>query len=687
LTLGEPDDEWRGRLLRAVEEHFPDADRPAARECATLLAYWNPAGTVDRLLAALEAETDREQAIHYAFCLCAIREPWSLDHARKLLSWFDASSRWSGGASFDGYLEAMRMRVLPHFDAKIRSAIAREGKLGAVALAALVGGSAPDAQGEPGLEHDPHDVQAEILRALQAAYARLGDDPQGLASRKTVLQTVALSRIDGVANWLASIAESKAPERDVALIALARRHRLRDQPLFVKSLARTDLEVPEACAQALIAIDAKPDDADTWAHVLDAARKLGVPRGWSLLQVAAHWLGKPALQPKAEEWAHTLQQYDVWFSVNFPSYVRAARPEAERPSWDYEHVLAFLEKSGARAGSRGRGAQVFQQAACASCHVVSASDPTQNVISAPQAAGAQWGPDLTTVGRRFSVAQLLESIQFPSRNISDQYRTSVAETTDERRVEGRIVAQDEQSITLLSSDGARHALQRNDIRQIEPSSVSPMPEGLLDALTLEEIKDLFAFLRSDDRIDEADATSPPWTPLFSGASQRTNWTYDGDNWRLQSDVLIGRADNLPQSSYLVSKSSYRDFEIEFDVYMQNGNSGFQYRSAIDRSKPDPVGYQADIGQDYWGSLYASDGRGMIAEADPKVWRAAVDLLGWNHFFVRVVGDRHEIEINGVTTVDARDGEHKAGIIGFQLHEGMKMEVRFANIRFHSLRSR
>jgi hypothetical protein len=152
-------------------------------------------------------------------------------------------------------------------------------------------------------------------------------------------------------------------------------------------------------------------------------------------------------------------------------------------------------------------------------------------------------------------------------------------------------------------------------------------------------------------------------------------------------VLVGRATNLPQSSYVTSKTSYRDFEIEFDVYMLNGNSGFQYRSKIDKEKPDPVGYQADIGQDYWGTLYASDGRGTIGEVDPAVKKAAVDLLGWNHFFVQVQGDHHVIEINGVKTVDMHDAAHKAGIIGFQLHEGMKMEVRFANIRLHSLRGR
>jgi len=212
-----------------------------------------------------------------------------------------------------------------------------------------------------------------------------------------------------------------------------------------------------------------------------------------------------------------------------------------------------------------------------------------------------------------------------------------------------------------------------------------MPEGLLSALTLEDIKDLFAFLSSEGRVDDSDRDAP-WTPLFTGA-QRTNWNYDANDWKLKSDVLIGRAENLARSSYVLTKTNYADFEVEFDVFMPNGNSGFQYRSSIDPSKPDPVGYQADIGQAYWGSLYASDGRDTLVAANPNVWQAAVNLLGWNHFFVGVHGDHHVIEINGVTTVDAHDAEHPSGVLGFQLHQGMKMEVRFANVRMRALQTR
>jgi hypothetical protein len=47
-------------------------------------------------------------------------------------------------------------------------------------------------------------------------------------------------------------------------------------------------------------------------------------------------------------------------------------------------------------------------------------------------------------------------------------------------------------------------IQRNQVESIRPSTISPMPDGLINVLTLDEIKDLIAYLRSGgDRNDKA----------------------------------------------------------------------------------------------------------------------------------------------------------------------------------------
>ena len=114
-----------------------------------------------------------------------------------------------------------------------------------------------------------------------------------------------------------------------------------------------------------------------------------------------------------------------------------------------------------------------------------------------------------------------------------------------------------------------------------------------------------------------------------------------------------------------------------------GNSGVQYRARTFAGDPD--GYQADIGAQYWGSLYAGDGRGTLAGADAELWREVVQRAGWNHFHLRVAGDRHTLEVNGERLVDHRDAAFAEGLLAFQLHAGEAMEVRFQNARLRPLR--
>jgi hypothetical protein len=211
-----------------------------------------------------------------------------------------------------------------------------------------------------------------------------------------------------------------------------------------------------------------------------------------------------------------------------------------------------------------------------------------------------------------------------------------------------------------------------------------MPEGLIANVTLEDVKDLFAYLRAEGRVDPADAAKPGWHDVLSG-KKHIAWIYDAATWRARDGVLTGNGEKLEHSQYLLSRETFSDFEIEFDVRMPKGNSGFQYRSRVEPGKADPVGLQADIGQGYWGSLYSSDGRGTIAQTDPKIWVPVLDREGWNHFLVHVEGDRQVIELNGLTTVDVRDATFTSGVLGFQVHEGMSMQVTYANVRMRDLR--
>ena len=90
----------------------------------------------------------------------------------------------------------------------------------------------------------------------------------------------------------------------------------------------------------------------------------------------------------------------------------------------------------------------------------------------------------------------LESMFYPSKVISDQYRSTLIVTKKGQQINGLAAPQGDM-VTVLQSDGTKITLAKNDIEQQFASLVSVMPEKLLDTLTKQEIADLFAFLESE----------------------------------------------------------------------------------------------------------------------------------------------------------------------------------------------
>jgi len=132
-----------------------------------------------------------------------------------------------------------------------------------------------------------------------------------------------------------------------------------------------------------------------------------------------------------------------------------------------------------------RGRKIFGAAGCFGCHTFDGE-------------GGALGPDLSAVARRLAVHDLFEAIVEPSREISDQYGTVLIRTRDTRQLSGRIVNLTENGLQLaenLADPSNTIRLAENNIATIEPSKISLMPAGLLNAFSEEEILDLLAFLR------------------------------------------------------------------------------------------------------------------------------------------------------------------------------------------------
>jgi len=131
-----------------------------------------------------------------------------------------------------------------------------------------------------------------------------------------------------------------------------------------------------------------------------------------------------------------------------------------------------------------RGQQALVAANCLRCHRIGER-------------GSPTGPDLTHVGKRFDGRALLESIIDPSRQVDPKYFHSSFLISDGRIVTGRMVGVSKTQLTIEVDplSGRTEAIDRDEIEASLPVTRSPMPDGLLDTLTRDEILDLIALLR------------------------------------------------------------------------------------------------------------------------------------------------------------------------------------------------
>jgi putative heme-binding domain-containing protein len=124
------------------------------------------------------------------------------------------------------------------------------------------------------------------------------------------------------------------------------------------------------------------------------------------------------------------------------------------------------------------GRLVFNTA-CASCHTLYGE-------------GGKVGPDLTGGGRD-NLDYLLENMVDPSAVVTADFRMSIVELKDGRVLNGLIAAKTERTLTLKTMTETL-TLERAEISGVRDSTLSLMPEGLLEALPPEQARDLIAYL-------------------------------------------------------------------------------------------------------------------------------------------------------------------------------------------------
>jgi putative heme-binding domain-containing protein len=276
----------------------------------------------------------------------------------------------------------------------------------------------------------------------------------------------------------------------------------------------TNAEVNRELSELLVYLDARDIVAKTLAlipaaktqeerlHYLFVLRH--ARRGWTSQSRRAYfeWLSRPeafagahymplflknirndalaALDPREREslapWLESLDR-------------RPARAPLVDPSrslvWDWK-MADLADSLSMAAGGRDyeRGRKLFSEAACARCHRLAG-------------AGTPIGPDLDGVAARFGLRDLLETIIAPSKFVDEKYRDALIETVDGEVLTGRVLGDDGSAVLIATDPLDPNRIESVDIQRIQSrtaSLVSPMPGGLLNTLSRDEIFDLLAYI-------------------------------------------------------------------------------------------------------------------------------------------------------------------------------------------------
>jgi hypothetical protein len=189
------------------------------------------------------------------------------------------------------------------------------------------------------------------------------------------------------------------------------------------------------------------------------------------------------------------------------------------------------------------------------------------------------------------------------------------------------------------------------------------------------------------------ADEPEFKPLFDGKSF-AGWEGNLDHFRIEDDAIVAGTFKKPieRNEFLCTEREYGDFELRLEFKLLGGeaaNAGVQFRTKRIPNHHEVSGYQADMGDGWWGSLYDESRRNKIlAKADEKLIAKILKRDDWNEYRIRAVGPHIQLWINGEQTVDyvEKDADiAPSGVIAVQIHSGPPSEAWYRKIELRELK--
>jgi putative heme-binding domain-containing protein len=356
-------------------------------------------------------------------------------------------------------------------------------KLALDAVRRNIGGAWSALKTEPGLQQALHGAfnskalrsdalaivnEAGLSQFLEhlAVILQPGDATGNKADKLATLAAIARNNFESLAPYVAGelLTTKDADLRDAAARTLVA---LRDAKLLTALIA----------GQELPQVKNGPAPAELRQKLVDLL--MGTSDGAVLLLrlIDTKKIDKPLAERAI---AAAIEHPDVNVRLLYEKFI----PPGERPktlgqSFTSDQILALK-------GDETRGAGVFLRSGAASC----------NKCHRVKGVGADIGPDLSQIGRKYERKALLETIMNPSAGIAPEYVPYVVETEQGKVFAGFLSDQNDERVVLRTVEGGSVQIPRKDIVELARQEKSLMPELVLKNVTAQDAADLLAYLVS-----------------------------------------------------------------------------------------------------------------------------------------------------------------------------------------------
>lgn len=464
-------------IRRQLAEEFPAAEPRMNRELVRILVFLQEPAVLDRYLAYLKSDAAEEDKLHVAMHLRFLEAGWTSEQRMELFSYYEDAQFNKGGGSYARYvLGATRDFCKSLSEEESVLVLSKGAEWPNAALGALY--------------RVPEQLDEEMLATIVKLDGELADKEGDSFQRLKVGLVAVLARSgqDDAFAYLRKIWEQDPERRQPVAIGLAQAPEGENWSYLVRSLPSLEPAAAREICMKLMDVAQAPEEAEPYRTLIllglkgnernkETGKELSADAPIALLEF---WTGEELAKDKPDE--TKLVAWQQWFTKTYPDQPEPVLPSVpEDAKYTFEQLLTYLTSDDAQQASAARGSAVFTKAQCAKCH----RHGNQ---------GESMGPDLTTVSRRFTKKELLESLVYPSHVISSQYQSKVVQTHDGRTVTGMVAAGAAGEVIILQPSGQKVILTDKEIAGTKPSKTSAMPAGLLDQLSLEEVADLMAFL-------------------------------------------------------------------------------------------------------------------------------------------------------------------------------------------------